>query len=182
MVGADFHAEAHTMVRLDIATGIPFDDFRVAFERAAPAYDDKAVARILADGGNWDDVREAAAANAPNGLMVYASIDTTLLAALVGYRIKAVEYLLGNHVIAETMFRHDPKALLYAPLRVLLHEDAHGNAVFSLDRPSEAFGSLGNDEITQVGELLDGKVAALLHVIGVDAEDAVTASPPQVTQ
>jgi hypothetical protein len=40
--------------------------------------------------------------------------------AVAGHHIKAVEYLLGNHTIAETMFRHDPTALLYAPLRVLV--------------------------------------------------------------
>jgi hypothetical protein len=29
------------------------------------------------------------------------------------------------------MFRHDPKALLYAPLRLLIHADVEANAVFS---------------------------------------------------
>ena len=89
--------------------------------------------------------------------------------SLAGNTTKAVEYLLGNHVIAESMFRHDPHALLYAPLRVLLFSDASGDAVFSLDQPSTAFGSLGIDEVTQVGFGLDNKVAALLQFIGVDA-------------
>ncbi len=39
--------------------------------------------------------------------------------SLAGNRTQAVEYLLGNHFIAESMFRHDPHALLCAPLRVL---------------------------------------------------------------
>jgi hypothetical protein len=29
----------HNMVRLDIPTGIAFDEFRARFERAAPAFD-----------------------------------------------------------------------------------------------------------------------------------------------
>lgn len=41
-----------------------------------------------------------------------------------------------------------------------------------MDRPSAAFGSLGVDAITAVGEDLDRKVAALLRVLGVDAEAA----------
>ena len=81
-----------------------------------------------------------------------------------------MEYLLGNHTIAETMFRHDPKALLYAPLRLLIYADADGNAVFSMDQPSAAFGSLGIAEVTKVGESLDRKVANLLRLIGVDAD------------
>jgi hypothetical protein len=43
--------------------------------------------------------------NAPNALMVYATIDAAPLLSLAGHTTKAVEYLLGNHTIAETMFR-----------------------------------------------------------------------------
>jgi hypothetical protein len=60
-------------------------------------------------------VRAAAAVNAPHDLMIYATIDLTPQGPLAGYRIGAVEYLLGNHVIAGTMFRHDQRALLDAP-------------------------------------------------------------------
>lgn len=104
--------------------------------------------------------------------MVYATIDALPLLGLAGHTTKAVEYLLGNHTIAETMFRHDPRALLYAPLRVLVYADADGNAVFSMDQPSAAFGSLGIAAVTGVGEELDRKVANLLRVIGIDAAAA----------
>jgi hypothetical protein len=86
-----------------------------------------------------------------------------------------VEYLLGNHAIAETMFRHDPRALLYAPLRLLIYADTEGNAIFSMDQPSAAFGSLGIVDVTKVGEGLDRKVVNLLRLIGVDARDAFEA-------
>jgi hypothetical protein len=29
-------------------------------------------------------------------------------------------YLMGNHAIVEQMFRHDPRVLLYAPLRTVI--------------------------------------------------------------
>ncbi len=70
------------------------------------------------------------------------------------------------------MFRHDPKALLYAPLRMLVYSDAEDNAIFTMERPSAAFGSLGIAEVTKVGEGLDRKVARVLRVAGVDAEEA----------
>lgn len=165
----------HQMTRIDIYTGIAFDDFRRAFEKAAPVFDANAIRELTKKGGTWDDVKRAVAANAPHELLVYATIDGTALLGVAGHTTRAIEYLLGNHVIAETMFRHDPKALLYAPLRVLLHSDADGNAVFSIDRPSGAFGSLGIPAVTEVGHSLDDKVAALLRAIGVDPGNAFSA-------
>src|SRR5271163_3662874 len=131
---ADFLRMRHHMNRIDVSTGVDFDEFRVAFEKAAPPVDPAPVKEIAESGGSWDDVKAAVAINAPNDLMVYATIDATQGMALAGHSIKAVEYLLGNHVIAETMFRHDSRALLYAPLRVLLYSDPDGNAVFSMDQ------------------------------------------------
>jgi uncharacterized protein (DUF302 family) len=168
----DPHTHVHSMTRIDVYTGVAFAEFRAAFEKAAPRYDPEPLRRIAATGGSWDDVLDAAAANAPHDLMVYALIDGDELLSLAGHRTHSVEYLLGNHTIAETMFRHDPRALLYAPLRVLVYSDADGNAVFSMDQPSTAFGSLGIAEVSQVGRGLDEKVANLLRVIGVDPGNA----------
>jgi Domain of unknown function DUF302 len=163
---------AHTMNRIDVSTGVGYDEFVAAFEKVAPPFDPASVAEIVQRGGTWDEVLAAAAINAPNDLMVYAKIDGLPLLCLAGHTTKAVEYLLGNHTIAETMFRHDPRALLYAPLRLLIYADADGNAVFSMDQPSLAFGSLGIPDVTKVGEGLDRKVANLLRLIGVDADQA----------
>jgi uncharacterized protein (DUF302 family) len=162
----------HSMTRVDVLTCVEFDEFLRAFEAAAPSFDPVPTQRIVDSGGTWDEVRAKVAENAPNELMVYAKIDATPLLGVAGHEVKAVEYLLGNHVIAETMFRHDPRALLYAPLRVLVYSDTDGNAVFSMDQPSSAFGSLGIADVTEVGLSLDRKVANLLRAIGVDPGEA----------
>lgn len=167
-------AVIHQMTRLNIATGVPFDDFRTAFEQAAPAFDPEPYDEIERRGGSWDDVVDAVARIAPHGLMIYGVLDATPLMTLAGHRVQAVEYLLGNHVIAETMFRHDPNALLYAPLRVLLYGDPAGDAVFAIDQPSTVFGGLGNDAVTPVGFDLDDKVAGLLAALGVDVRDVLS--------
>jgi hypothetical protein len=169
---AEFVVVPHAMNRIDVSTGVEFDEFIAAFEKAAPPFDRASAAKIAERGGSWDEVLAAAAINAPNDLMVYAKIDALPLLCLAGHTTEAVEYLLGNHTIAETMFRHDPRALLYAPLRVLVYADADGNAVFSMDQPSAAFGSLGIAEVTTVGDGLDRKVSNLLRVIGVDPGQA----------
>src|SRR6202012_1696199 len=163
-----FHREQHGMTRIDIETGIPFEEFVAALEEAPPLVDRTAVERIAEAGGDWDDVRAAAAENAPNDLMVYAKIGTSVFFAIAGHHTPAIEYLIGNHVIAETMFRHDPKAVLYAPLLMLVYGDCDGNAVFPVEQPGPAFGSLGIDEVAEVGRGLDRKVVNLLRVIGVE--------------
>ena len=167
-----FRRESHDMTRIDVETGIPFEDFIAALEKAAPPVDRTALERIRAAGGNWDDVLAAAAENAPYDLMTYAKIDARGFFDIAGHDTPAIEYLIGNHIIAETMFRHDPKAMLYAPLRMLVYGDDNGNAVFTMDQPGPAFGSLGIPEVAKVGVDLDRKVVNLLRVVGVDVEQA----------
>jgi hypothetical protein len=159
---------SHVMTRLDISTGVPFEEFRSRFEAAAPMFDEEIIQQLVERGAPWADMQAAVRKMAPNQLIRYVTMDTTAMMSLAGNNTKAVEYLLGNHVIAESMFRHDPRTLLYAPLRVLLYANAHGDAVFSLDQPSMAFGSLGIDEISRVARGLDDKVSALLAFIGVE--------------
>ncbi|MFJ7903232.1 DUF302 domain-containing protein [Streptomyces sp. NPDC096198] len=151
---------------------MPYDEFVAAFEKAAPAYDPGPMELIAETGGSWDDVRAAMAVNAPHDLIRYGRINATDLLAVAGHPTRSIEYLTGNHVIAETMFRHDPRALLYAPLRMLVHSDDDGNAVFTMHRPSDEFASLGIPEVTKVGEDLDRLVVELLRVCGVDASEA----------
>ncbi|MGB3486232.1 MAG: DUF302 domain-containing protein [Mycobacterium sp.] len=170
MSAAHVVTETHQMTRLNISTGIPMEAFLASFEAAAPAFDPQAFAQC----SDWDDVVDMMATFAPHGLTIYARLDTrgpTL--ALSDIRTHAVEYLLGNHVIAETMFRHNPNALLYAPLRVLIYSDEAGEAVFAIDRPSTVFRGLHDKSIAETGKLLDDKVFGLLRAIGVDTSAAL---------
>jgi hypothetical protein len=73
------------------------------------------------------------------------------------------------------MFRYDAKVLLYVPLRILIRDDTNGDAIFTLDQPSTVLAGLDNSEITAVGRELDQKVAHLLDVIGVDADEVFSA-------
>jgi hypothetical protein len=83
---------------------------------------------------------------------------------------------MGNHTIAERMFRYEPAVLLYAPLHTAIWGDADGPAHFTFDKPSDQFRSFANPEITAVGVELDRKVAALLAHLGLDVPDVLLAS------
>jgi uncharacterized protein (DUF302 family) len=114
-------------------------------------------------------IEAAAEVNAPHGLMIYADLDIGQLMTVAGHSVKCVEYLLGNHVTAERMFRHDPAVALYAPLRVVIHCGPGDEAIITFDQPSSVFAGLGDPQITAVGAELDRAVEELLRVITTDA-------------
>jgi hypothetical protein len=60
------HTVDHHMTRVDIPTGMAFDSFRDAFEQAVPALDAAHIRHITENGGTWEDIAAAVAANAPN--------------------------------------------------------------------------------------------------------------------
>jgi uncharacterized protein (DUF302 family) len=84
---------------------------------------------------------------------------------LAGHQRRAITYLMGNNVIAETMFRHDPGIILYAPLRIAIYEATTGRVHLSIDQPSTKFASFGDTRIAEVGAQLDAKVAELLRLM-----------------
>ena len=175
------HRADHHMTRVDIPTGRAFASFCDAFEQAVPAFDAAHIRQITENGGTWEDIVAAVGAKAPDEMMRYATLDMTALYATTDHRTKTVEHFVGNHVIADRMVRRDPKILLYAPLRILVHGDADGDAVVSIDRPSTVFASLGVREIDEVGSLLDDKIAAVLRGVGVDTGDALGPDTDQRT-
>jgi hypothetical protein len=79
---------------------------------------------------------------------------------------------MGNHTIAERMYRHDPGVMLHAPLRTLLYAGPEGT-VLAVDQPSLLFGSYGNAAITAVGVELDGLLATLVDLLGGDVPAAL---------
>jgi hypothetical protein len=70
---------------------------------------------------------------------------------------------MGNHTIAERMFRHDPSVMLHAPLRVAIYADRDGDTYLAVDQPSALFASYNNPAITDVGNYLDELLAGLLR-------------------
>ncbi|MBL7500050.1 hypothetical protein I6A84_23340 [Frankia sp. CNm7] len=103
-----------------------FDRFRGRFERAVPPVDFARFEGLVREGVDWDEVRHATAENAPHSFMIYWRMDVSPLFRLAGGTRRCVEYLMGNHVIAERMYRHDPAALLYAPLRLAIYDSTPG--------------------------------------------------------
>ena len=163
----EMHTTTYNVARLNVA--VPsVDAFQAAYEAAVPAVPTREVHALIASGAPWSAMVELIEAHAPNGFLIYHRNDVHPVMANAGDEAACISYLMGNHIMAERMFRHDPRAMLYAPLHTLIWQDTGGNAWFSLDQPSTQFSSFGIPAITDVGVELDEKVARLLEALDVE--------------
>lgn len=166
-------AVPHEVVRWSIDTGASFDEFRRRYEASVPVVDLARMTQLRAGRASWEAVLEAAAENAPHGFMRFWSTDVGATMQLAGDAGDCASYLMGNHTIAERMYRHDPAVMLYAPLRAAIHRGTDGTVWFSIDQPSTRFSSFDNPAITAVGKELDRKIIRLLQALDVRVSDAL---------
>ena len=156
--GKGFKAVPNRVTRLVIDVDSSFDEFRMRYEQAVPAFAPDKLAGLP----DWNAVVARTAELAPHGFLLYGKVDASPVMQLNGHSRRAVTYLMGNHTVAETMYGKDPGVMLYAPLRTLIYEDLDGKVHFSIDQPSTRFASFGNDDIAATGKHLDKKLAGLL--------------------
>jgi uncharacterized protein (DUF302 family) len=154
-------AVEHRSRRLLIPLPMPYDEAIHMYERFVPVADTARFGQLA----TWDAVLALAQTNAPLGFMIYWRTDVTAIMAGSQSRWKCVEYLMGNHTIAERMFRHDPSAMLHAPLRVVIYADQDGDTYLAVDQPSALFASYDKPAITEVGNYLDELLAGLLRAL-----------------
>jgi hypothetical protein len=151
-------------------------EFQRRYEEAVPANPVDEIVALVCRGASWAEVIDAHAEWAPHGFLIYWRNDVHGVMQLAADESDCIAYLMGNVTIAEQMFRHDPRAMLYAPLRTLIWEDERGRARFTVDQPSTQFGSFGITAVSAVGVELDRKLAALLEALRVEVPMALVSS------
>jgi hypothetical protein len=154
----------HLVNRFVIDTDDAFDDVRQRFEYLVPTIDFAELTEVI-QAGDLSRVQQYTAEHAPHSFINFWTFDPTPMMTLIGHRTRAITYMVGNNVIVETMFRHDPGVMLYAPLRTAIYEDNAGRVHVSIDQPSSKFASFGDPRIAEVGAALDAKLAALLRLM-----------------
>jgi uncharacterized protein (DUF302 family) len=152
-----------TVEHVRIASTRPFAQVRAALEADLPQLD-PSIMGLLASGDE-----EAVNRHDTHGptLSIFLTREHGDLLAIVGRKRNAVQFEIGNPIIASKMTRHDLAASLYAPLRVALFETSEGEVVFEYDKPSTLFGQIGDERITEVALFLDRELQeALLKAAG----------------
>jgi uncharacterized protein (DUF302 family) len=151
-------------------------EFQRHYEQAVPANPVEDLAALVERGASWDEVIDLHADLASHGFLIYWRNDVHGVMQLANDDDDCIAYLMGNVTIAERMFRHEPRAMLYAPLRTVIWEDADRRAWFTVDQPSTQFASFGISAVTAVGVELDRKLAALLEALRVEVPMALISS------
>src|ERR1700758_5502089 len=157
----------HPDRRLLIALPEPYDSARQHYETLVPEVD---FARFF-QMASWQATLDLAEINAPHGFMRYARMDVTALMASSPSFWKATQYLMGNHTIAERMFRHEPSVMLHAPLRTLLYADADGDTKLAVNQPGRLCGSYVNADIAAAVAERDALLAGLIEPLGGEVPD-----------
>ena len=98
-----------------------------------------------------------------SGLMLFGIQAHGALLSVIGKPRKAKQYIIGNPMTATRMTRHNIRAALYAPLRMLVYEE-NGKTFADYDLPSTLFGQFGDKQIAEVGKELDGKLLKAIHL------------------
>ena len=155
----------HVVNRLVIDTDDTFDDLRQRFESLVPAIDFAELTTQI-ESGDVARVQRYTAEHAPHSFVTFWTFDPTPMMQLAGHATRAITFMMGDNVIAETMYRHHPGVMLYAPLRTEIYEDTEGVVHLSIDQPSTTFASFDDPRIAGVGAQLDVKLAGLLRLLG----------------
>ena len=159
MTHALYSARAITVERVTISSTKPFEDVRAKLATLAPRIDD-GIFTLLRYGESTRALRELEACPP---LTIFGQRDHGALLAIAGLKRRSVQYDIGNPLTASKMTRHQLSAGLYAPIRVLLREDAAGVVAFEYDRPASVFGQFGSDNVDTVAQQLDRDLRALLE-------------------
>jgi uncharacterized protein (DUF302 family) len=178
---ASAYSTRFTVTRWDVVTEECPQDLRQRYETAVPALPTERVADLASRGAPWSEMLDLIHHTAPLGFLIYARNDVGAVMSLTGNMTPCTAYLMGNHTIAERMFRHQPQVMQYAPLRTTIWGDTQGRAHLTFDQPSDLFASFGDDAVTAVGVELDGKLATLLAHLDLTVPPALLADTPGAT-
>ena len=169
--------ESWTSTRYSIVADTTFEELVQAFETIVPAYPTEEFVDMVRQGAPWPEIVEFAENYSPLGLLVYWHDDVSPIMALAGNTAKCAFYFVGNFPIAEKMYRHDPRVMNYAPLRMTITENPDGVVHFTTDQPSGNFGSFGDPHIAGIGKGVDGKIAQLLNELGLPVPAQLRTNP-----
>ena len=83
-------------------------EFQTRYEAAVPTLPVDDVERLVTAVAPWAEMMALIDAAAPHGFLIYFRNDVHPVMANAGDPADCIAYLMGNHILAERMFRHDP--------------------------------------------------------------------------
>jgi hypothetical protein len=153
---------------------IPFDGVRLRFG-STKSFDDL-VDAVLADVGHepvlinaiaeqfssWESFESEVQTHVgPSDFMLFAAFDHGGWIGKAGIHRNVLRLVIGNPLIAITMLRHDVTAGLFAPVELLLADEAGGTSSLTYVAPSTLMVVEPNPPLLSAARELDAKLVAL---------------------
>ena len=149
-------SESVKVIHKTIEIGADFDIFTGSLESILGRFDPR-VAEILATDPSAAEAKIKDMAG-EQGLMIFGSQNHGALFALIGRKLKAKRYHIGNPLIAVQMTSQDIRAGLYAPMTVLVYEVSPMKVRVDFDLPSSMLGQFQDQNINNIAAELDMKL------------------------
>jgi uncharacterized protein (DUF302 family) len=95
----------------------------------------------------------------------FKTVELTPFHTLAGKTSRAIQYVAGNPLLANQMSRLLPEVALYAPLHFVVYEDEAGKTFVAYDNFVSLLAQYPREEITQVAQVVEHKLEALLSAV-----------------
>ena len=134
--------------------------------RAAGRETEQRIQALVAAQASWEQVTEAIERNlGTSDFTLFNTVEHTSLLTLAGKTSRAIQYSAGNPLLATQMSRLLPEVALFAPLRFVVYEDEAGNTFVAYDNVVSLLAQYQREEITQVAQMVEQKLEALLAAV-----------------
>lgn len=140
--------------RVSVESDEGFAEVTNNFEQQLGKFDPKIVESLSARSSNAENAKSKIEKMAgKSGFMLFGTVNHGLQLSILKKNRRAMQYVMGNQLLAVQMTQHNLAASLYAPLRVLIYESDRGKTRVEYDKPSPLFGQFGDDKIVLVANM-----------------------------
>src|SRR5216683_4469773 len=107
---------------------------------------DKIARELITTNASWEQAVQIIEQQlGTSGFTILGKFNQGALLTLGGKPTRAVQYAIGNPLLAIQMIEHAPEVALYAPLRLVVYEDGKGRTFLAYDRFSSQLAQYQNE-------------------------------------
>jgi uncharacterized protein (DUF302 family) len=112
---------------------------------------------------SWEQITQAIEKRlGTSGFSIFGKVEQGQLLSLAEKPRGAVQYSIGNPLLAIQMIEHVPEVALYAPLRLAVYEGEQGKTFIAYDRFSSLLSQYEHTEIAPIAKLVEQKLEELV--------------------
>ena len=125
----------------------------------------------------WQEIAKAIEQRpGPSGFTIFSRVEQGQILSLAGKPRKAVQYAVGNPLLAIQMIEHVPEVALYAPLRLTVYEGHDGKTFVAYDGFSSLLAQYQHPGVAKIAEIVERTLEALVaEATGTEARVQVPA-------